>query len=54
MTHVIRIDPENFAYWYLRLNGFLTITNFVVHPDEWTARQTRFVKYPGCFPVSWQ
>lgn len=25
--------PERLAYWYLRLNGFLTIENFVVHPD---------------------
>lgn len=22
------IDPERLAYWYLRLNGFLTIENF--------------------------
>jgi len=39
MTEVIRIDPETLAYWYLRLNGFLTITNFVVHPDDWRGRQ---------------
>jgi hypothetical protein len=25
--------PERLAYWYLRLNGFLTTENFVVHPD---------------------
>ncbi len=27
------ISSEQLAYWYLRLNGFLTIANFVVHPD---------------------
>jgi len=27
------ISAEALAYWYLRLNGFLTIQNFVVHPD---------------------
>ncbi len=26
------IDPEKVAYWYFRLNGFLQIENFVVHP----------------------
>lgn len=25
--------PERLAYWYFRLNGFLTTENFVVHPD---------------------
>jgi hypothetical protein len=25
---------EKLAYWYFRLNGFLTIENFVVHPDR--------------------
>ena len=29
----MRIEPERLAYWYLRLNGFLTITNFLVHPE---------------------
>jgi hypothetical protein len=28
------ISSERLAYWYLRLNGFLTTYNFVVHPDE--------------------
>lgn len=27
------LDPECVAYWFFRLNGCLTITNFVVHPD---------------------
>jgi len=38
MADFFQIDPETLAYWYLRLNGFLTITNFVVHP-EWAGRQ---------------
>lgn len=25
---------EEWAYWYLRLNGFFPLTNFVVHKDE--------------------
>lgn len=28
------MKSERLAYWYLRLNGFLTIPNFVVHPDR--------------------
>ena len=28
------INSEELAYWYLRLNGCLTIKNFVVHPDN--------------------
>lgn len=27
-----RLEPERVAYWYFRLNGFLQIENFVVHP----------------------
>jgi hypothetical protein len=27
-----QLDPERVAYWYFRLNGFLQIENFVVHP----------------------
>lgn len=26
------LDPERVAYWYFRLNGFLQIENFVIHP----------------------
>lgn len=29
----MQIKAEHLGYWYLRLNGFLTIPNFVVHPD---------------------
>ncbi len=31
--------PERLAYWYFRLNGFLTTENFVIHPD--TGRNQR-------------
>lgn len=31
-------DAERLAYWYLRLNGFLTIENFILH-DEKADRQ---------------
>lgn len=27
------MSSEDLGYWFLRLNGFLTIPNFVVHPD---------------------
>lgn len=32
-TVVEHLDPEKVAYWYFRLNGFLQIENFVVHPE---------------------
>jgi hypothetical protein len=28
------MKPEDLAHWYLRFNGFLTISNFVVHPTR--------------------
>jgi hypothetical protein len=34
------IHSEQLAYWYLRLNGFLTIQNFVVHPDRGGNQET--------------
>jgi len=34
------ISAENLAYWYLRLNGFLNIPNFVVHPDRGNNQET--------------
>lgn len=44
------INSEKLAYWYLRLNGFLTITNFVVHPDSGRFQRTD-VDILGCrFP----
>jgi hypothetical protein len=30
----MEILSERLAYWFLRLNGFVTTTNFLVHPDE--------------------
>jgi hypothetical protein len=34
------LDPEKVAYWYFRLNGFLQIENFVVHPDRRGGQRT--------------
>lgn len=31
---------EDIGYWYFRLNGFLAISNFVVHPDEGSNQRT--------------
>lgn len=33
-------SPERLAYWYFRLNGFLTTENFIVHPDEGRDQRT--------------
>ncbi len=35
-----RLDPEKVAYWYFRLNGFLQIENFVVHPGRYGSQHT--------------
>lgn len=32
--------PDRLAYWYFRLNGFLTTENFVIHPDEGREQRT--------------
>lgn len=46
----VTIDPEALAYWFLRLNGFMTIVNFVVHPDRGREQRTD-VDILGCrFP----
>ena len=34
------LDPEKVAYWYFRLNGFLQIENFVVHPTRSGGQRT--------------
>jgi hypothetical protein len=48
--HSIIFDAEKTAYWFLRLNGFLTVTNFVVHPDRGHQQRTD-VDILGCrFP----
>ncbi len=36
----MNISSEQLAYWYLRLNGFLTIQNFIVHPDIGSEQRT--------------
>lgn len=28
------VTPEAVGYWFFRLNGCLTTTNFVLHPDR--------------------
>ena len=28
------LEPEMIAYWYLRLNGYMQIKDFIVHPDR--------------------
>lgn len=35
-----RVSSEALGYWFLRLNGFLTIPNFVVHPDTGSQQGT--------------
>ena len=34
------ISSEQLAYWFLRLNGCLTIINFILHPDRSGAQRT--------------
>jgi hypothetical protein len=34
------LKPERVAYWYLRLNGFLQMENFVVHPERRGGQRT--------------
>jgi len=42
---------EDLAYWYFRLNGFLTIQNFIVHPDEGHNQKTEIdiigIRFPN-------
>jgi hypothetical protein len=35
-----QFNPERLAYWYLRLNGFLPIENFIVHDEGGRAQRT--------------
>jgi hypothetical protein len=39
-SSIINPDPEEVAYWFFRLNGCLTIKNFVVHPDSRGGQRT--------------
>jgi hypothetical protein len=34
------LNPERVAYWYFRLNGFLQIENFIVHPERRGGQRT--------------
>ena len=34
------MNSERLAYWYFRLNGFLTTENFIVHPDSGSEQRT--------------
>jgi len=36
----LQINPEKLAYWYFRLNGCFTITNFVIHPAQGRQQRT--------------
>lgn len=36
----VDISAEALVYWYLRLNGFLSIENFIVHPDQGRNQET--------------
>ena len=36
----MEIDHEKLAYWYFRLNGFLNIKNFIVHPNQGSDQKT--------------
>lgn len=36
----VNYSPERLAYWYFRLNGFLTTENFIVHPDAGRDQRT--------------
>jgi hypothetical protein len=36
----VPLRSENVEYWYFRLNGCLTIPNFVVHPDQGRDQRT--------------
>lgn len=33
MNKARKINPEKVAYWFFRINGCLTIENFVIHPE---------------------
>ena len=35
-----RLNSETLTHWYFRLNGFLTIPNFIVHPDRGGGQRT--------------
>ena len=44
------MTAEKVAYWYFRLNGFLNIENFVVHPDLRGGQKTEADLFGVRFP----
>jgi hypothetical protein len=44
------IACEKLAYWYLRLNGFLMLPGFIVHPDEGNQQETEIDLLAVRFP----
>ena len=46
----MRIRSEDLGYWYFRLNGCLTTTNFVVHPEEGQEQRTDVDVLAARFP----
>lgn len=45
------MNPEQIAYWFFRLNGCTTITNFIIHADKGGAQRTEVdvlaVRFPN-------
>ena len=45
-----KIDAERLVYWFFRLNGFLTIENFILHHETRSTQRTDLdlvgVRYP--------
>jgi len=39
-SEIRQSTPERLVYWYLRLNGFLLLENFIIHPDEGSEQRT--------------
>jgi hypothetical protein len=39
-TDSTSMNPEQLAYWYFRLNGFVTTVTFGVHPEEGSEQRT--------------
>jgi len=43
----MNFTAEEVGYWYMRLNGFLTTPNFIVHPDNPGGRQMTDIDIMG-------
>lgn len=50
MKTPITIEAEKLAGWYFRLNGFLTIPNFIVHEDARIGQRTEIDIFGVRFP----